>query len=147
MKILNSHYHNSEWNNLKVVSLKLCDLWASVPRTTVLRGKIFYDNVKQDIVENGLRFPLLVVDAKRSDILKQKARYKNKLCSLPFDEKTEDLSVGQYAIWGGSNRFCIARELGYDAIDCVIIGNSDFALAKSMQKLHRSPYAKKFYES
>ena len=145
MKILKSRYHNSQWNNIKVISLRVSDLWASVPLAKQHRGKEFYEPIKEDIRKNGLNFPLIVVDATRNDILKQKRKYKDKLCPLPFDKDKDDLNVRQYTVWGGSNRWNIANELKYDFVDCVIVENADFDKARSMQALHRRPYGGIYY--
>jgi hypothetical protein len=145
MKILKSRYNDSTWNNINVIELKVSDLWASVPIAKKHRSKEFYEPIKEDIKKNGLHFPLIVVDATRNDILKQKKIYTNRLCALPFDPDKDDLTVRQYVVWGGSNRWNIANELGYDFVDCVIIENSDFDKARGMQKLHRKPYQGKYY--
>lgn len=145
MKILKSRYHNSQWNNIKVVSLRVSDLWASVPLAKQHRGKEFYEPIKEDIRKNGLHFPLIIVDATRNDILKQKKKYADKLCELPFDKDKDDLTVRQYTVWGGSNRWNIANDLGYEYVDCVIVENADFDRARGMQGLHRKPYKGKYY--
>ena len=145
MKILKSRYHNSQWNNIKVISLRVSDLWASVPLAKQHRGKEFYEPIKEDIRKNGLHFPLIVVDATRNDILKQKKKYGDKLCKLPFDKDKDDLTVRQYTVWGGSNRWNIANNLGYEYVDCVIVVNADFDRARGMQGLHRKPYKGKYY--
>ena len=145
MKILKSRYHNSQWNNIKVISLRVSDLWALVPLAKQHRGKEFYEPIKEDIRKNGLHFPLIVVDATRNDILKQKKKYGDKLCKLPFDKDKDDLTVRQYTVWGGSNRWNIANNLGYEYVDCVIVVNADFDRARGMQGLHRKPYKGKYY--
>ena len=40
---------------------------------------------------------------------------------------------------------CLAEELGYTHIDCVIFPNGNFDLAMKKQGLHRAPYKRKFY--
>ena len=145
MKTLKSKFNNSEWNDIKVVSLKVSDLWASVPVAKQYKGRDFYEPIKQDIRENGLQFPLIVVDATRRDVLKQKQISNNKLCALPFDENKDDLNVRQYTVWGGSNRWYAADELGFKYVDCIIVPNADFNKARSMQALHRAPYRGQLY--
>tara|TARA_B110000858_G_scaffold197561_1_gene259635 strand:- start:958 stop:1395 length:438 start_codon:yes stop_codon:yes gene_type:complete len=145
MKTLKSRYHNLEWNDIKVIELRVSDLWASVPVAKTLRNRDFYEPIKQDIKENGLHFPLIVVDATRNDLVMQKKKYKDSLCELPFDKDKDDLTVRQYTVWGGSNRWHIANELGYEHVDCIIIRNADFDSARRMQKLHRKPYQGKYY--
>lgn len=145
MKILKSRYNGSKWNNIDVVELKVSDLWASVPIAKQHKGKEFYEPIKEDIRKNGLMFPLIVVDAARSDILKQKNIYNDRMCPLPFDRTKDDLAARQYTVWGGSNRWNIANELGYDFIDCIVVENADFDKARSMQALHRQPYGGIYY--
>jgi hypothetical protein len=143
MKLLKSKY--DEWDGMKVVPLKIDNLWASVPKAEVHRGKQFYGPVMKDIEANGLHFPLLIVEATHAQLIKEKRRYKDKMLDLPFDEKNTNLDEKIYVVWGGSNRVRAAAELGFDYIDCVIFTNGRFDLAKSKQKLHRKPYMRKFY--
>ena len=144
MKVLKSKYHGSQWDKMNVVILPINELWASVPKAEKHRGKNFYGPVMEDIQQNGLTFPLLVVDATREQIIQQKEKYKENLCDLPFNEDS-DLSKQQYVVWGGSNRVRIAEELGYSHIDCVVFENGDFATPHRKQSLHRKPYKGKFY--
>ena len=67
------------------------------------------------------------------------------MCPLPFDKDKDDLTVRQYTVWGGSNRWNIANELKYDFVDCVIVENADFDKARGMQALHRQPYGGIYY--
>ena len=144
MNILKSKYHNSKWDNLKVVVLPINELWPSVPKAERYRNRDFYGPVMEDIKQNGLNFPLLIVDATREQIKKQKEIHKNAICELPFSED-DDLNVRQYVVWGGSNRVRIAEELGYSHIDCVVFPNGDFKTPHQKQGLHRKPYQKQFY--
>lgn len=143
--LLKSRFHGDYWNSMEVVSLQVSALWASVPIAPKVKGRDFYGPIMKDIQENGLHFPLIVVDATRAQVLQQKKKYKNKLCDLPFDPKEGDLTKRQYVVWGGSNRWNIANELGYEYVDCVIVPNGEFDKARSMQKLHRKPYQGKYY--
>tara|TARA_R110002167_G_scaffold254756_2_gene460948 strand:+ start:296 stop:730 length:435 start_codon:yes stop_codon:yes gene_type:complete len=144
MKVLKSKYHGSQWDKKDVVILPVNELWASVPKAEHYKGKDFYGPVMEDIKENGLQFPLLIVDATRAQVLEQKEKHKDKLVDLPF-ESDSDLTLRQYVVWGGSNRIRIAEELGYTHIDCVVYANGDFATPHHKQGLHRTPYKKKFY--
>jgi len=145
MNTLKSRFYGLEWNNIKVVTLKVSDLWASVPIAKTHRNKEFYEPIKEDIKKNGLHFPLIVVDATRNDLVKAKEKHKDKLCELPFDKDNDDLNIRQYTVWGGSNRWNIANELGYEYVDCIVVANADFERARSMQALHRKPYQGKYY--
>lgn len=137
MRILKSKFHNKEWNNKKVISLPLSQLWPSVPRADELKGKPFYSRIKADIEQNGLHFPLIVVQADYDKVLQQKKKF-NKGMSQP-PSKTD---YNGYTVWGGSNRFRIAEECCYDAVDIVIYDS--FEQARKDQKLHRQPF-QKFY--
>lgn len=142
MNNLSCEFHDGYWNEYKVISLPVNDLWASVPVAKTLRGKPFYSKVKTDIELNGLKFPLLVVKSSRAEVLKQKRRFGDSMNPLPFWQR-DDLNVEMYTVWGGSNRLEIARELGYSTVDCVIV--ESFGRAHSMQKLHRAPFKNKLY--
>ena len=143
-KALLCEFSNSQWDGKDVVSLPITELWASVAKADIHKGRAFYKLVMADIAENGLNFPLLVVDATREQDIEQKKRHKDKLVDLPF-ELDSDLSKQQYVVWGGSNRVRIAEELGYTHIDCVVYANGDFDTPHKKQKLHRTPYQAKYY--
>lgn len=140
MKVLYSKYHDSEWNSMKVVSLRISELWASVPKADVHKGKEFYKPVLKDIEKNGLHFPLLIVEATYTQLEEQKKKYKDKMMELPSDSG-KMIKV----VWGGSNRVRIAEELGYTHIDCVVYKDGLFDKARRDQRLHRQPYKGKYY--
>lgn len=139
-KILKCRFHGKEWNGYKIHTVKVSDLWASVPKAIKHRGKEFYNKVRDDIDKNGLHFPLIVVDARRGDLIKQKKKYGDKIRDLPFDKQFDDLNIIQLTVWGGSNRWFVAHELGYEYVDCIIVPDGDFNKARSMQCMHRAPY-------
>ena len=143
--ILKCKFHEGEWNKYKVVSIKVSELWASCPKAVHHRGKPFYQKILEDIKAYGLHFPLIVVDAKRTDLVKQKQRYGGKIRNLPFDAMNCDMNAKQFTVWGGSNRWFVADEIGYEYVDCIIVPNADFDKARSMQCLHRQPYNGKLY--
>lgn len=140
MNILKSSYHGDKWNNIDVIPLPVKELWTSVPKAEIHRGKEFFEPVKKDIEENGLHFPLLVVHSTYEQLVKQKERYKKAMLELP--EETDEKI---YVVWGGSNRWHVANELGYKYVDCVLFSNGEFDKARKMQRLHREPYQGKFY--
>ena len=143
--ILKCQFHGKTWNNYKVHSLKVSELWASVKKAENHRGKTFYTKVKELIEKDGLHFPLIVVDAKRFNLVEQKKKYGDRIVDLPFDKGLDDLNVRQYTVWGGSNRWWVAHELGYEYVDCIIVPNADFGTARAMQGMHRAPYKGKLY--
>lgn len=145
MNILKSQYHGSKWNGIEVSPLLVKDLWASVPKADTHKGKEFFKPVMDDIKENGLHFPLLTVHSTYAQLLEQKKRYGNKMLDLPFESDTKDLDKKLYVVWGGSNRWHVANDLGYDYVDCVVFHNGEFNAARRMQKMHRKPYTKQFY--
>ena len=140
MNILKSNYHGGMWNNINVVSLPVKELWASVAKAEKHRGKEFFEPVKKDIEENGLNFPLLVVHSTYAQLVEQKERYKKAMLALP-----EEIDEKIYVVWGGSNRWHVANELGYEYVDCVLFKNGEFDQARKMQNLHRKPYQGIFY--
>ena len=140
MNILKSKYHGDKWNNIDVVSLPVKELWPSVPKAEKYKGKEFFLPVMKDIKENGLHFPLLVVNSTHEQLLVQKKKYRNKMLDVP-----KDTGEKLYVVWGGSNRWHVANDLGFEYVDCVIFHNGEFDDARNMQKLHRNPYQKKFY--
>ncbi len=140
MYILKSKYHGSTWNNIEVTPLRVKDLWASVPKAEKHKGKEFFQPVMDDIKENGLHFPLLVVHSTHEQLLEQKSKYRNRMMDVPSDNGEK-----LYVVWGGSNRWHVANDLGFEYVDCVIFHNGEFDDARNMQGLHRKPYQKKFY--
>jgi len=135
---LKSEFNNGEWNGIEVVPLLVKHIWQSVPIALTHQGKDFYPKIKADIEANGLKFPLLVVKCTYEELLKQKKRWKDKILDLP----AEDDFYG-YVVWGGSNRYAIAKELNYDYVDCVLYDN--FEEAHKTQKVQRKPYVGKYY--
>ena len=145
MSVLKSRYHGKSWNDKEVITLPIDELWASVPKADKHKGKAFYQPVLEDIKENGLHFPLLIVEATHKQLIAEKVRYKHKMVELPFNAKNTDLDKKIYVVWGGSNRVRIAKELGYEYVDCVLYSDGSFDEARSHQKLHREPYKGKYY--
>lgn len=143
--ILKCKFHGTAWNGYKVTHLEVSELWASVKKAEMLRGKSFFATVKEDIRKNGLHFPLIIVDTPRHNLIEQKSRYGDKIEPLPFDPKRDDLNVRQYTVWGGSNRWWVAHELGFKYVDCIIVPKADFNKARSMQAMHRAPYRGQLY--
>lgn len=127
----------TEWNNKQVISMPLDRLWISVPIAHKLRGQPFFEPLKEDIITNGLHFPILVVECTYADLKKQKNKHKQAILDLPEGHQDTDIF---YVVWGGSNRTAAAKELGYSHVDCVIYPNGNFDAAFRDQALHRQPY-------
>ena len=77
MKILKSKYHKQGYivmnqKKYKIEILPVNEIWPSVPKAVKHRGKPFYKELTVDIKANGLHFPLLVVNAQRSEVVHQK---------------------------------------------------------------------------
>ena len=138
MTNLDSQFHDKRWNDMLVVQIPLSSIWQSVPIAMVHRTKDFFPRIKQDIKENGLHFPLLIVKSDYAELLRQKAKFKAKILPLPTEE-----DFNGYTVWGGSNRYAIAKQLGYDSVDCVVF--DEFVKAHKCQKMHRKPYLGKYY--
>ena len=155
MKLLKSSIHDlgywevksdlepwAKGNKYGIEQLPVNDIWASVPKAEIHRGKEFYRPLKKDIQKNGLRWPIMVVKATREDVKYQKAKWQQALCDLPF-WMAQDMSEIQLVVWGGSNRLYAARELGYTHIDCAIL--PDFESAHRLQKVMREEYHEVYY--
>ena len=87
-----------------------------------------------------MRFPIMVYHATRWELIEQKKIWANRIEPLPFYETDYDNHHRKiYVIWGGSNRWHVAKELGYTHIDSAIMPSSDKAYG--LQKCFRMPFA------
>ena len=125
------------WNQRPIITMLVSSLWASVPAAEKLRGKDFYAPLKKDIEEKGMHFPLLVVEATFGQLTQQKAKHGKSILDLPTGLAVDDKV---YVIWGGSNRYVVAKDLEYTHVDCVIYENGDFAAAWRDQAIQREPF-------
>lgn len=154
MKILKSKYHKQGYIYLgksqklkgkhKIEQLPIKDIWASVPKCDIHRGKPFYSEVLKDIEKNGLVYPIMVIKSNYGEVLEQKKKWGAKLCNVPFNPDTKELTTPQLVCWGGSQRIRIAEELGYTHIDCAIM--KSYNQAHKMQKVFRAPYEHRWYK-
>lgn len=126
-----------EWNGIKVEELPIRKLFQSVPVAKMFVGMPFYERIKEDILTNGMNFPILVVESQFWQLMDQHLIHRKFMCPLPTNFKNKDII---WTVWGGSNRLAVARELGYTHIDCVRYLNGDFKKAHADQALHRKPY-------
>ena len=99
-----------------------------------IRG--FTEEVLKSVKKEGLIDPVIVVRVSTEDWFSYAksnnfAKHKDRV----GDRQT--LNV----VWGGNNRVEMARILGYDAIDCVMLPN--FQLASEVQSIQRKRYTKK----
>ena len=143
-KILKSKYHDQKYiiindEKFEVKSLQLNECWPSVPRADIHRNVPFYQPVKESIQKEGMHFPIMVYHATRWEIIEQKKIWQKHIEPLPFD-KTDITNRHKkiYVIWGGSNRWHVAKELGYTHIDCALMPSFDKAYG--LQKNFRMPY-------
>ena len=143
-KILKSKYHDQKYiiindEKFEVKSLPLNECWPSVPRADIHRNVPFYQPVKESIQKEGMHFPIMVYHATRWEIIEQKKIWQKHIEPLPFD-KTDITNHHKkiYVIWGGSNRWHVAKELGYTHIDCALMPSFDKAYG--LQKNFRMPY-------
>ena len=142
-KVLKSQFPN-EWNGYEVIELPVKDIWQSVRVAKSLNGKPFYLNVKEDIIRDGLHFPIMCVHTTYKELEKAKERWGKKINDLPFWHN----ALGKHkkmiwSVWGGSNRLSIAKELGYTHIDAAVIPNIKQAI--SLQKHMREPFRRRYY--
>tara|TARA_B110000444_G_scaffold260288_1_gene306703 strand:+ start:3971 stop:4408 length:438 start_codon:yes stop_codon:yes gene_type:complete len=139
-RVLKSNFPK-EWKGFEVRELQLSDIWPSVPIATTIRGRPFYESVKDDIARDGMHFPVMAVHSKYDALEKAKEKWGEKISPLPFWHN----SLGKnkkwiWGVWGGSNRVRIAQDLGYTHIDAVIIPTIGQAI--SLQKHMRKPFDK-----
>ena len=143
-KILKSLYHaqgniviNGEKFEVKPLPVNEC--WPSVPRADIHRNIPFYGPVKESIKKEGMRFPIMVYHSTRLELIEQKKKWGDRIEPLPFYvTDTANHHKKLYVVWGGSNRWHVANELGYTHIDCAIMPSYDKAYG--LQKNFRIPY-------
>lgn len=148
MNELHSHFHDTGWTCCAgkvypVKCLSIEELWASAPIVDNLYGKPFYETLKSDIAADGLYNPLICVYATHAELIEKKKRHKHAMNELPFDPNNTDLNARQYVIWGGSNRYVVAKDLGYTHVDCTIIPKID--VAHRLQSEMRRPFKERYY--
>lgn len=151
-KELRSKFHESGWTALdgthyEVRCLPLDKLWPYIGPTETLHRKPFLENLTHDIEADGLYFPVLCISISRKKLVaiarEAKQERGKKLSPLPFDAKTDDLSLDQYVIRGGCQRYHAAKNLGYTHIDCAMI--PDFLTARRLQGQMREPFKERYY--
>lgn len=144
-KILRSKFSETKlWNKYPVKVLPIRDIFISVPKTEILRGKPFYKLLLDDIERDGLHFPLLVSDPTRTDLRQKKKQYKKRMCDLPeWNDGLDENEIRHLTVWGGSQRIRVATDLGYTHIDCAIIPTLDEA--RTLQGKMRAPFTQKYY--
>ena len=78
---------------------------------------VFHAGVKKSIEEEGMMFPIVAVDMKRTE---WNGRYAINPDILPPPDGEEE---NIYFVSCGNNRVRIAKSLGYTHIDCIIVGS------------------------
>lgn len=126
-----------DWNSRPVEELPIKKLFQSVPVAKMFAGQPFYERIKEDILTNGMNFPILIVESQFWQLMDQYMIHRKFMCALPTTFKNKDVI---WTVWGGSNRLAVAKELGYTHIDCVRYLNGDFKKAHADQALHRKDY-------
>lgn len=134
---------DSEWEGYQITALPVQDLWQSVPIANHVNGNEFYQPLRHDIENNGLKFPIIVVNATFRQLKEEKRKHKQQMLDLPEGHQDNDQI---YVIWGGSNRYHIIKTLGYTTVDCVIIPNGQFGTAHKLQAVQRKPYEHTYYK-
>ena len=144
-KILKSKFSDTKlWDKYPVKALPIKDIYISCPKTMKLRGKPFFENLKEDISRDGLHFPILVADPTRSELRQKKKRYKARMAPLPeWNDGVDENTIRHWTVWGGSQRIRVAIELEYTHIDCAIIPTLDEC--RKLQGKMRAPFTKRYY--
>jgi|SRR6056300_1095228 hypothetical protein len=145
-RILQSQ-ETEDWRGYPLITLPVDEIWQSVPSVEKLRGMPFKDPLKKDILENGMRYPIMVVEVSYSDLLEAKRRYRKKICELPSDkfwgtDNPNDTKI--WSVWGGSQRLTFAREEGFTHIHCTVIPTiaESISLQKHMRREFPELYGK-----
>lgn len=138
---------DGDWRGYPLITLPVGDIWQSVPSVEELRGMPFKASLKKDILENGMKYPILVVHVSYKDLLEAKRRYRKKICELPSDkfwgsENPNDSKI--WSVWGGSQRLTFAKEEGYSHIHCAVIPTiqESISLQKHMRRGFPELYGK-----
>lgn len=125
------------WRGYPLITLRVDEIWQSVPTVDVHRGKPFKRRLKEDILENGMKNPIMVVHTTHKDLKELKNRYGKKILELP-ENKSDSAGTKIWSVWGGSQRLSFAREEGYTHIHCTII--PDVQQAINLQKEMRRDF-------
>lgn len=135
-KILESQVID-DWRGFPLITLSVDEIWQSVPSVESLRGRPFKEPLKNDILKNGMRFPIMVVHTSYKDLQDAKQRYRKKILELPaIESDPSDTKI--WSVWGGSQRLTFAREEGYTHIHCVVIPTIQESIP--LQKHMRDPF-------
>ena len=129
------------WKGYPIITIPVEEIWQSVPSVETLRGMPFKDTLRKDILENGMRFPILVVHTSYADLKEAKRRYRKKICQIPSERfwGSEDPNNTKiWSVWGGSQRLTFAREEGYTHIHCTVIPTIEESIG--LQKEMRKPF-------
>lgn len=141
-KVLQSQ-ETKDWRGYPLVTLPVDEIWQSVPSVETLRGRPFKATLKKDILENGMRFPIMVVHTSYKDLQEAKKRYRKKILELPENESgSADTKI--WSVWGGSQRLTLAREEGFTHIHCTVIPTIQESI--SLQKHMRGPYPELYHK-
>ena len=145
-KILKCEY-TKHWNHFPIIQLQIEKIWQSVPSVDFLPliNKPFKKNLINDIKNNGMHFPIMVVKSNHKELLEAKEKFGEKISMLPFWHNDHDpQSKYEWGVWGGSQRVDVAKILGYTHIDSAVIPS--IAKAISLQKTMREPFKEKYYQ-
>ena len=84
-KILKCEY-TKHWNHFPIIQLQIEKIWQSVPAVDFLPliNKPFKKNLINDIKNNGMHFPIMVVKSNHKELLEAKEKFGEKISMLPF---------------------------------------------------------------
>ena len=136
-----------DWRGYPLITLPVDEIWQSVPSVDQHRGRPFKKTLREDILANGMKLPIMVVHTSYEDLKEAKRRYRTRICELPSDRfwgegAHPDKRI--YSVWGGSQRLTFAREEGYTHIHCAIIPTiqESISLQKHMRRGFPELYGK-----
>lgn len=109
----------------------------------------FKKKLEEDLVENGLKFPIILVKLSYYEISKRQKINEDKgighyHSTRPFwHQESQRKDKFKYSIFGGSQRANLAKELGYTHIDAILVPDVDTAY--SCQYIQNGEYRDKLY--
>ena len=86
-KILKCEY-TKHWNHFPIIQLQIEKIWQSVPAVDFLPliNKPFKKNLINDIKNNGMHFPIMVVKSNHKELLEGKEKFGEKVIIKTFEK-------------------------------------------------------------
>lgn len=118
------------WEGFDVVSVKISHIHDSSPAT----DSDFCQELAKSIEAEGLTNPLILVPSSPKELHKVLNRLNGNL-----DFPTNKATI--FALFGGSSRLKVLKELGYTYVDCILLPFNDFSQVQRLQRRQRISYS------